>query len=254
MWLLGAGLLLLGCGKKATPESAGAEVSVATGGFVDLSLMDDEDDDDFFGSELLSSMGQCGDLIKLEPSAMMGGLTDGEVRCLEDALRDAERQTVKDKISRVLMHDSWAKGDKHRWESIVRRHLQEIDQSDPDLCFSFANYTSKRGPEYFDETMRWIDIAMENRTVWEGDYFVKRVYSLHKLKVKTAISKWEWLENEYLTRATTELNEARRDARNYAKTNAREWLEYAHSAGQDPTLAQQLCVSAAGGEDFCQVK
>ena len=251
LWLLGASLLLLGCGKKGTPNNAAENPTPVPTGFIDLSLLDDEDDDDLFGAELLSATGQCGDLIKLEPSAMMGGLTDGEIRCLEDALRDSERQTVKDKVSRVLMHDSWAKGDKHRWESIVRRHLEQIDQSDPDLCFSFATYTAKRGSEYFGETMRWIDVALENRSEWEGDYHVKRVYTLYKLKAKTAQSKWAWLENEYLSGATAELNEQRQVARNEAKTYAREWLDYAVSANQDITLARDLCESAAGNKEFC---
>lgn len=250
------GATVLSCGgKKKEPKSSGESsdtVEVPTG-FVTISLDEEEDDlDELFAVELLQATAQCGDLIKLEPAAILGSLSDGEVRCLEESLREAEKQTIKDKLSRVVMADSWAKGDKHRWESIVRRHLEEIDRSDPDLCYKFARYTSKKGPEYFDETMKWVDVALENRTMWTGDLHVKRVYSLYKLKATTAQSKWTHLESEYLEGPTGELNEARKEARNQAKTYSREWLEYARSAGKDPTMALQLCVSAAGTSDFCE--
>ena len=58
------------------------------------------------GSELMMATARCGDLVALEPAAMMGKLKDGEIRCLDEQLRDAEKQTVKDKISRVLMADA----------------------------------------------------------------------------------------------------------------------------------------------------
>ncbi len=100
--------------------------------------------------------------------------------------------------------------------------------------------------------MKWIDVALENRSLWEGDFHVKRVDALYQLKATTAASKWEFLEGEYSNEPSAEANEARKEARNQAKTFAREWLEYARSASKDPTVAMQLCVSAAGTQDFCE--
>jgi hypothetical protein len=150
------------------------------------------------------------------------------------------------------MADAWAKSDKVRWELIVRRHLNEIDRSDADLCMKFAKHLSEKGPDNADEAMHWADMALENRTQWPaGDTHVARVNSLYKLRAVTAQTKWTWLEEKYLKEPTEELSSDKDEARNDAKTLAREWLEYATQAGTDPTLALQLCLSASGAEAFC---
>ena len=197
---------------------------------------------------------ECGDLIKLEPAAMMGKLTDGEIRCLDQKLREAERMTFKDKLSRVLLADAWAKGDEHRWEGIARRHLEEVDRSDPDMTYKFALLLSKGSADKMDEAMKWADVALENRSMWTGDLHVKRVYSLYKLKALSAHKKWTFLESELLDAEAEEHESISSDvdgARNMTKTLSREWLEYTRSAGRDTTVALQLCVSAAGNAEFC---
>jgi len=241
-----AGLVLSGC-KKKPPETT---EEVYSGGFVDIEI--DEDEEELFGSELMIATAECGDLVRMEPAAMMGKLKDGEIRCLDQSLRDAERQTVKDKLSRVLLADAHAKGDMHRWEGIVRRHLEEIDRSDPDLCYKFSRYLAGKDSEYADEAMKWADVALENRTRWTGDLHVKRVYALYKLKALSAQKKWQALEEEYIVEPSDEKLDDKKETRNLTKTLAREWLEYARSSGKDPTAALQLCVSAAGTDQFCE--
>jgi len=222
-------------------------------GFIDLTDETDEDLGELMGSELMVASAQCGNLLSLEPAALMGKLTEGEIRCLEDGYRLADRQTAKRKVSLVLMADAWTKGDLHRWETIVRRHLQEVDQSDPDLCYKFALYLGRQGPEFAEETMKWVDTALENRSRFPaGDTHVARVYGLLKLKSQAAAKHWAYLEEQYILDPSADMMEARDEARNEAKTLAREWLEYARSAGKDETLAYQLCVSAAGGREFCE--
>lgn len=239
-------LLAAGCNKKP-PVDAGEEVY--TGGFVEITI--DEDEDDLFGSELMIATAACGDLVRMEPSAMMGKLKDPEIRCLDQSLRESERQTVKDKISRVLLFDAWAKGDLHRWEGIVRRHLEEIDRSDPDMCYKFAKHLGSKNAAEMDEALRWADVALENRSRWTGDLHVKRVYALYKLKALAAQKKWTWLQEKSVDEESDELNKSVDETRNLTKTLAREWLEFARSSGKDPTVAMQVCVSAAGTDGFC---
>lgn len=243
--------LMLGCGNKAKPVSSGDTQGGLPGSFVDISFDEDEELDALFGSELMIATAQCGDLVQLEPAAMMGKLKDPEIRCLDQSLRQADRQTVKDKISRVLLADAWAKGDAHRWEGIARRHLEEIDRSDPDMCYKFARYLLDTAPDNMDECMKWADVALDNRARWTGDLHVKRVYALYKLKASAAHKKWTWLEEEFVKAPSFELEEAKKEARNLTKTLAREWLEYARSSGRDTSVAMQLCSSAAGTMDFC---
>lgn len=236
--------------KKKPPETAADTTATGTGGFVDIS-MDDTETEDLMGSELMQATAKCGDLVQLEPSAMMGKLTDPQIRCLDESLKASPKTTVKDKISRVLMADAWAKGDQHRWEGIVRRHLNEIDRSDADLCFKFAKYLSERGPEYSDETMKWAEVALENRHQWTGDVHVSRVNSLYKIRAYASQMKWQYLEEQYAKEPSEELMGQKDIARSSAKTLAREWLEYATQAGKDSTVAMQMCISAAGTEEFC---
>lgn len=246
-------LLSLGCiaGCEKKPAQPATTTSSAAPQWVDFEEDDEDEMDDIMVIELMKATAECGDLRKLEPSAMMGRLSDGEVRCLDDTLKSAERQTFKDKISRVLMADAWAKGDKHRWESLVRRHLNEVDRSDPNLCYKFALFLSKASGEAADEAMKWIDVALENRTHWKGELHTRRVNSLRKLKAYAAQKKWQWLETENSKAPSEEGRASAALGRNEAKTYAREWLEYAKEAGKDYTQALQLCISAAGTEGFC---
>ena len=250
-------LCLVACagGRDAKPKaSAEAEPAAAQvpSGFIEISMDDDDDDDDFF-PELKQAMAPCGDLMLLEPSAMMGKLKDPEIRCLDQGMRDAERMTVKDKISRVLMKDAYAKGDEHRWGFVAKRHLEEIDRSDPDLCYKYTKYLLGKPVESMDESMRWADVALENRSRWTGDMHVSRVYNLYKFKTLAAQKQWMHFEEEALKdMASAVLQTSKDDARNLTKTLAREWLEYAKQSGRDTTAPMQLCMQASGTANYCE--
>lgn len=242
---------------SAVDEGAGAATAADdTPQFVELDLEEDMDED-MMGSELMVAEGDCSNLRKMEPKAMLGKLDDGEIRCLDRTLREAEKQTVKDKLSRVLMADAYAKQNDDRWETIVRRHLNEIDRSDPDLCYKFATFMLKRvpkkGPAAADEVMKWSDVALENKQQWTGNLYVKRVSTLYRVKATAAFMKWEYLEAKYSEGPTGELAQDKEDSRNVAKNLAREWLGYCQQAGISTDRAAQLCASAAGTQDFCEI-
>lgn len=256
---VGVFVVLMACGGR----SKGPSVQVSaepepefTPGFVDLSLATvGEEEGDFDMAALFHQEADCGDLVALEPAALMGGLSDEEVICLEEALADSERQTYKRKVSLLLMADAWAKEDGHRWATAARRHLEQIDRSDPDLCYKYARYLAQEGGSSAPQALRWADVALENRTRFPpGDTTVARVYALLKLKAVVGAQLWSDVEARYASVATPQLDVEREDARNEAKTLAREWLEFARDAGKDDTVAYQLCVAAAGGADYCQTQ
>jgi predicted small lipoprotein YifL len=249
-FLIAVVLLLAACGKKKPVETPTDE-EVPTG-FIEIDLSEEEEElSDLVGSELTAAIAPCGDLPRLEPNALMGRLKDAEIRCLDKMYRESDKQTVKKKISLVLMKDAWAKQDLHRWEGIVRRHLAEVDRSDPALCYHFARHLSKKGPDYMEEAITWADIALENRAAWVGDEHVERVYQLRKMKAVAAHREWSWLAEKYTLEPTEELDKKQGAARNNTKTLAREWLDFARTAGRDTTQAFQLCISAAGTDGFC---
>ncbi len=249
---IGVATMLAACGGKSKEIVASPASNDGAGAATSVVITLDTEEDMLEVDELRAATEPCGDLLAIEPLAMMGKLKDPQVRCLDDSLGNAEKQTVKDKISRVLMTDAYAKGDLHRWEAVAKRHFETIDRSDPDLCYKYALHLLNNSPaDRMDEAMRWADVSLENRAVWSGDLFVQRVYSLYKLKALAAQKKWNWMEEEHVRAPTDSLSVGKEEARNLTKTYSREWLEYARQAGKDTTLATQMCMSAAGTEEFC---
>ncbi|MEL6342003.1 MAG: caspase family protein [Myxococcota bacterium] len=195
----------------------------------------------------------CDDLIAIEPAAMMGNISPGQMTCLENRLRTERLQTTKDKISRLLMVDAQNKGDKERWARLMARHLEDIDRSDPDLCFSYAIHLYRATLEDQEESLRWADYALENKQNWEGDEFVKKVTGLYKLRAEASANLWKDAERILARENTPENAEAARDFRGLAMDYAREWLDYAR-ASRSPNIerAYNMCVAAAGTADFCR--
>lgn len=196
---------------------------------------------------------ECGDLIALEPKALLGRLAEEEVSCLERSLRHSTRQVERDKISRVLVADAYAKEKMHRWEAAMRRHLTDIDRSDADLCYIFARYLARQGPDRSTETIRWVELALINKGKWSGQLRTERVYALMRLRAIAAQQRWYQAEKHFLQDPSRARQELARVWRNRTKTMAREWLDYAldDEVNMDPQLAFQICFSAAGTQDFC---
>ena len=195
----------------------------------------------------------CGDLSALEPSALMGRLRTGQVDCIEDRMFSAS-QVDKDKLSRVLLVNAEAKDDKREWERLVRRHLEEIDRSDPDLCFKYAMHLSRGGVSRAFGVIKWAGYALDNKSQWSGSTFKKRVNALYKLRAQAASRIWEQANRDLINAASNreDLKSKEGKARGQAKTFAKEWLDYARASGQDARAAQALCESAAGSREFCE--
>ena len=196
----------------------------------------------------------CENLITLEPRAITGNLETAHVDCLERRLRHADRQTTKNKISRLLMADAWSKKETLRWEAAVKRHLEEIDRSDPDLCYMFARHQSKFGAERVDSTIRWANAALANSLLWEGPTRVDRVLALHRINALAAEDKWYRAEDRFQQTHEPEAMVSAEFWRNQAKSHAREWLEFADRSGTDTAIPYKLCLSAAGAHDYCLIK
>ncbi len=193
----------------------------------------------------------CADLIRLEPAAMVGQLTNEDVACLEDRLAQEQQQTTRDKVSRVLMVNAEGRGDMAEWMNLAGRHLEVVDRSDPDLCYRYALLLSRGEVEDAPASLRWAEYALENKHIWQGPAYTQRVYALLGLRAQVAARLWLDAEQTYLEERTEE-NEA--DAtlwRGSTKDFAREWLDYARSSAQSVAQPGALCRSASGNEDFC---
>jgi hypothetical protein len=148
------------------------------------------------------------------------------------------------------MGNAYSKGDMGKWEKLMKRHLDEVDQSDPDLCYKYAQYLQKKGSS--DGAIKWANVALERKTVWTGDTFTQRVSALMKIRAAAAQTKWKKAEDDNAAAPSPELQTKVDAARNQTKVFAREWYEYAKQTGKDASTALQLCVSAAGTKDYCE--
>ena len=194
----------------------------------------------------------CSNLLAIEPFALMGRL-GGELRqCLEDRIGTAELQTDKKDISRVLMVDADARGDSEEMLRLLGRHLEDIDRSDPDLCFMYALSLGQLGMDRSEEAIRWADYALENKQEWRRETYERRVYDLFRLKTQTANELWEHYAAMYVEDREQETSNTADLWRNNTKQFAREWLDYAYASQQDVSIASTLCITAAGTSDFCE--
>ena len=193
----------------------------------------------------------CAEPAILEPRAMLGTLTATDVRCLDEALVAATRPTEMDRLSRLLMSQAFASGDRAGWAERVAHHLEHIDQSDPDLCYKYALFLAGSGTGRATEAIRWADVALERRSVWTGEQYKERVHGLYRLRARAAARLWHAAESEHAASPSTGSQDSVQRTRSFAKVTAREWHEYAVLAGKDPSAARQLCDSAAGTADYC---
>ena len=200
----------------------------------------------------VSATASCDNLVTLEPFAMLGTLTQEQIGCLEQKIVASGKQTDRDKVSRVLLANAEGRGIAEDWLRLASRHLDEIDRSDPDLCFRYALTLSRQGTlDDADEVLRWTDYALENKSAWEGPTFIARVYNLHRLRAETATRLWIDSEEDLLGERTEENLAEAEEARGLAKNSSREWLDYATIAAQPVGRAHQLCEASAGSPTFC---
>ena len=194
----------------------------------------------------------CDDLVALEGPAMLGQLTLGQKNCLEGRITTDRMQTTKDKISRVLLANAEGAGDPEEWERLMARHLEEVDRSDPGLCFRYALYLHKGDVENAEEAIKWADYALANKAEWEGPEFVKRVNGLYRLRAEASSRLWLDAEKAYQESRTMDAEDEANEYRGWAANYSREWLDYSVAAELPSDTAYKLCVSAAGTTDFCR--
>jgi uncharacterized caspase-like protein len=195
----------------------------------------------------------CGDLIALEPMAMMGQLSGPQKGCIESRLKLERTQTSRNKLSRMLISNAEAAGDSTGWAALVARHLDAIDRSDPNMCMRYAIYLHKTNDvENAEESIRWADYALENKQAWEGEEYTKRVSGLYRLRAEAAGRLWKDAEERFSNDGLPESDAAAKQHRSATKDYAREWLDYARAARLPTDGAYNLCASAAGTASACK--
>lgn len=178
-----------------------------------------------------------GQLMSLEANAGRGALSRDEIACLEASYKAAKVQTTKSKISRVELVNAYA-NDTKTWATLVKRHLEEVEQSDPNIASLYAFYLYNR-PDKVDleQVIKWSEVALERKNEWEGETLVNRVYKLQRVRTYAAYQLWLAANEKKAPNAG--------DLKNRTKTYAREWLDTARASGKDTADAENMCISAA---------
>jgi len=179
-------------------------------------------------------------LTALEDEAGRGALETSRLTCLQSAYALADKITLKDKISRVLLINAYAYNTR-QWATLVDRHLAEIDQSDPAISYLYTFYLNNRSSPEYHEVIKWSEVALERRSVWTGRTYTNRTFQLMKVRAMAATALWDSYTRD------NEPDKAQ-EMRLQAKTFSREWLDFAHSANWDTTEAESMCASAASKE------
>ena len=195
---------------------------------------------------------KCDDLIELEGKALLGELGPALAGCIEGRIATDRLQTNKNKLSRLLIANAENAGKPEEWERLMQRHLEDIERSDPDLCMRYAVHLHKQGLDSEEEALRWAMYALENKQVWQGDEYIKRVNGLLRLRAEASNRLWRDAEERYTKEPTPEHDKATRQWRGEAMASAREWLDYARASGGKVEQALLLCQTAAGTNDFCK--
>lgn len=182
----------------------------------------------------------------------MGQLGVARRKCLESRMNSEPSQTMKNKVSRLLMSDAEARRDQADWERLIKNHLENIDRSDPNLCMKYAIHLSRGGEGKATGVIRWTDYALENKQQWSGTTYTKNVYSLLKLRAQASNKLWQSADQQFVNDRTDENSAKAEKYRGMTKNYALEWLQYATASAQDTKAPMALCVSAAGNKEFCE--
>jgi hypothetical protein len=193
-------------------------------------------------------------LAHLEPKAIRGGLSDVQITCLEVGYLKAETQTDKGKISRVLMANAYVT-DTDAWARLVRRHLDEVEQSDPDIAYLYANHLYNKDDPDLEGVVRYARLSFERRADrWEGETYTRRSHHLLRLQTIALLELWKAAEEAASGTVPDSPERARAEQlRVRAHAAAREWLDF-DRASEVPWLeAAQVCASTAS-EAACGLK
>jgi hypothetical protein len=181
-------------------------------------------------------------LVHLEAEATRGALLRRDLDCLENGFANTSVMTTKDKISRVLLVNAYAK-DTKVWAQLVERHLQEVDQSDPDIAYLYSYYLYNQKEKDLDAIIEWTEVGLDRKQEWKGTIHVNRVISLLRLRSLAANDIYINLAKQ--NSETNEDQDTLFKARNRTKTVTREWMDYAKASERNFQEAFDLCITVA---------
>ena len=187
-----------------------------------------------------ADLSACRDLGALQEPAILRALTPAQIACLEARLRDEADPKARVASSLFLIYNAEGTAG---WATLLRRHLEEIDTSDPDLCYLWALHLTRGGIENARDVIRWAEAALQNRSRWTGETYTVRVSRLATLKTEAANLLWRAAARS-ARMGTVEPGLADGD-RDLVARYAQEWLQVTTDP-REIRAARRFCRKAGG--------
>ncbi|MFK7926815.1 MAG: hypothetical protein AB8H79_01405 [Myxococcota bacterium] len=193
---------------------------------------------------------ECGPTADYQRKSMLGKLTAEDQACLE-AITSAtkSRATLRSKTSRIQIANAFAKGDNAEWARLMKRHLDEIERSDANIAFAYAKHLERKG--HTESVLFWAGIALDNRTQWTGEDYMRRTLALRSMRARAAGKRWQKLAEANAENGVVDDGDTEK-WRVITVTESREWYDTAIAMGKPSNLALALCQSASGTDDACR--
>ena len=182
----------------------------------------------------------------LQPLAATGALAASEIRCLEGSMSSMTEPRARDRISRLLIANEAGRDNEDAWRERVRTHLYEIDGSNPTLAFQYSLDLFEGGAG-LSEAGQWADVALANRSIWAGDDYNDRTYSVYKLRAAIAQSLWQSAESAYAATPSEDTEALAIAMRQRTGETAKDWFDFAEAKGMESITPKSLCDLADGG-------
>ncbi|MBT3223094.1 MAG: hypothetical protein HN348_28815, partial [Proteobacteria bacterium] len=126
---------------------------------------------------------ECGNLEALKTKATLSQMSEDEMECLGKLASTVGAHRIE--ASLQLIAQARTEADKSHWEQLVAHHLQEVDGADGRLCYEYAAYLSRKGPERAEEVIDWATKALANYDESAEKTFHKE--TAHNIRVLAAM-------------------------------------------------------------------
>ena len=205
------------------------------------------------GEEASPSTGAdiCGELAKLEGSAVQASLSAPQVKCLTDAARDPAAKLVDRRaLGTALLVNQQAACNKgsgcSAYESWQRYYFEELDRSRVDMLLAWTVYLWKK-PSHtaslLAEVLLWSERTLEKKSEWKNQDFVRNTDQVMEIRALAAYERWMKLAEAD--------DPGLEKARGVARTAVIDWMNLRKRLGKDTSKASQLCSSVAGSAEVC---
>ncbi len=199
----------------------------------------------------------CGAIADLEGPARAGALTDEQIECVDGMLARSDQQTMKKKISLILLVNAEAAmvgAECGEFDERFSFHIREIDRSDPEFMYNWVVHLGE--PQHTDrvrDRINWSNRALEAKAYWPPSVFSARVSTLHRARTMAAYSLYLAANQVYLNTKKPSDEEKRDVVRLEAKNYSVEWISYDNALGKDISKAVEICSVVAGIGNVCSV-